>query len=132
MSSIKLRYEPLPNGSVHVDADAPCGKPWSGIATVDEPTAANPVLALKAPLGFNAVRMILEHFKPLAPSANVVAYLEQEVFRLEADLASRTGSQTATPTAFYIEGQLAALQLALRVLRGDADGTLRETGVHLC
>ena len=65
-------------------------------------------------------------------SAEVVAYLEREVARLQADLTTRTGSQAATPTAFYIEGQLAALQLALRVLRGDADGTLRETGVNLC
>ena len=62
--NIKFRKDPE-TGDLHVDGTAECGKVFSDCAVVLDPESANPGLLLKKPLGFAAVRKILDHVEAL-------------------------------------------------------------------
>lgn len=48
-------------GNLHVDGKAPCGKEFKDVAIVLEPKSENPGLVLEQPLGFMAVKAILDY-----------------------------------------------------------------------
>lgn len=48
-------------GSVHVDGKAPCGSEFKDVAIVMNPDSKKPGLILDKPLGFLAVKAILDY-----------------------------------------------------------------------
>ncbi len=63
---MKLQYKNDPEtGNLHVDGVAKCGRKFGTVAIVFGPQSGNPGLLLKKPLGFGAVRKILDHVEAL-------------------------------------------------------------------
>lgn len=52
-------------GNLHVDGVAECGLAFNNCAIVLDPNSDNPCLLLERPLGFKAVREILDHIEAL-------------------------------------------------------------------
>ena len=52
-------------GNLHVDGVAECGQAFADCAIILEPNSDNPCLLLERPLGFQAVRKILDHVEAL-------------------------------------------------------------------
>ncbi len=48
-------------GYIHIDGKAPCGEEFGDLATVVDPDSDNPGLILDRPLGFRAVKAILDY-----------------------------------------------------------------------
>jgi len=66
MEAMNLQYKIDPEtGNMHVSGVAECGKAFGNCAVVLDPDSENPCLLLKKPLGFAAVRKILEHVEAL-------------------------------------------------------------------
>ena len=66
METMNLRFNRDPDtGNIHVDGLADCGKVFEDCAVVLEPDSENPGLLLERPLGFRAVRKILEYVEVL-------------------------------------------------------------------
>ena len=54
-------FERTPEGHLAVHGTHSCGRRFENIAYILEPESANPVIHLPRPLGFNAVREIMQH-----------------------------------------------------------------------